>query len=69
MLATQRREIRSTFNDHDRIILAEDDLDTVDRKYESMDARLDKIFTACVGILISTTTAAVLLAINLVVKT
>lgn len=50
-----------------RFLLAEKDLDDHTDDLSALDERLGKILWALVGILISTSTAAVLLALNLVV--
>lgn len=50
-----------------RFLLAEKDLDDHAADIGALDERLGKILWALVGILISTSTAAVLLAMNLVV--
>lgn len=50
-----------------RFLLAEKDLDDHAADISALDERLGKILWALVGILISTSTAAVLLALNLVV--
>lgn len=49
-----------------RVRYLEDDLDDHDDKFESLDARVGKMLTILVGILISTTTASIMLAINLI---
>jgi hypothetical protein len=51
-----------------RFLLAEKDLDDHAADIGALDERLGKILWALVGILISTSTAAVLLALNLVVN-
>lgn len=54
--------------DHDvRFLLAERDLDEHQTDISELSARLGKILWALIGILISTSTAAILLAMNLVV--
>jgi hypothetical protein len=50
-----------------RFLLAERDLDEHETDISALDERLGKILWALIGILISTSTAAVLLALNLVV--
>ncbi len=58
---------RSALDPATRFLLAEKDLDDHDVDIVGLNGRLDKILWALVGILISTSTAAVLLALNLVV--
>jgi hypothetical protein len=50
-----------------RLMLLEGDADRVDTQMTEMNDRIGKMLWAMVGILISTTTAAVLLALNLAV--
>jgi hypothetical protein len=50
------------------LILIDKDLDDHEFDITELSSRLDKIMWALIGILISTTTAAILLALNLVVK-
>ncbi len=49
-----------------RVRYLEDDLDDADDKFASLDSRVGKMVTILVGILISTTTASIMLAINLI---
>lgn len=51
-----------------RLILVDRDLDEHEIDIEVLSSRLDKILWALVGILISTSTAAILLALNMAVK-
>lgn len=65
-------EVARTADRHDladvvRIRLLEKDADVVEAELVALDERLGKILWALVGILISTTTASVLLALNLAV--
>lgn len=50
-----------------RFMLAEGDLDRVDKTIEELTERMSRILWALLGILVSTTTASVLLALNLAV--
>jgi hypothetical protein len=50
------------------LILIDKDLDDQEFDITELSSRLDKIMWALIGILISTTTASILLALNLVVK-
>jgi hypothetical protein len=50
-----------------RLLLLEGDADRTDTQLTEMNDRIGKMLWAMVGILISTTTAAVLLALNLAV--
>lgn len=50
-----------------RLMLLEGDADRTDSQLTEMNDRIGKMLWAMVGILISTTTAAVLLALNLAV--
>lgn len=51
-----------------RIAWAEADLDEIVADIAALDARLSKMLWVMVGVLISTTTAAILLALNLAVQ-
>lgn len=51
-----------------RLLLAERDLDDHETELKTFDDRLGKMLGILVGILVSTTTAAVLLALNLLVS-
>lgn len=54
--------------DHDfRFILAEGDLDRFEEAIGELSDRLSRVLWALLGILVSTTTASVLLALNLAV--
>jgi hypothetical protein len=59
---------RAHFTPETRISLVESDLDTIDARLLDTNERLGKILWALVGLLISVTTASVLLAINLVAR-
>ena len=58
---------RNALDNSTRFLLAEKDLDDHESDIKAFDERLGKMLWVMVGILISTTTAAVLLALNLVV--
>lgn len=58
---------RSDFEMPVRLRLVEGDLDKTDENLAQMNDRIGKMLWAMVGILVSTTTAAILLALNLVV--
>lgn len=62
--ATERRDMDIPT----RLILVDRDLDEHEIDIEVLSNRLDKILWALVGILISTSTAAILLALNMAVK-
>lgn len=51
-----------------RLLLAERDLDDHEAELRTFDDRLGKMLGILIGILVSTTTAAVLLALNLLVS-
>jgi len=59
---------RSSLDQGTRFLLAERDLDDHERDISALDERLGKMLWTLVGILISTSTAAILLALNLVVN-
>lgn len=52
-------------DDGTRLRLIEDDLDTLESELHTMNDRLSKILWALIGLLISVTTAAILLAVNI----
>jgi hypothetical protein len=56
---------RTHFTDKVRIQLLEKDADDIDVSMAAMNDKLGKILWAVVGVLISVTTSAILLAINL----
>lgn len=58
---------RSDFDTPVRLRLVEGDLDKADENLAQMNDRIGKMLWALLGILISTTTAAILLALNLAV--
>lgn len=60
-----RNEQRSRFDDSDRIVLIEQDLDALVTKLDAIESRVGKVMWTMVGILVSVTTACILLAINL----
>lgn len=51
-----------------RILLLEGDADLTDKTMSTLNDRVGKMLWAMVGILISTTTAAIMLVLNLTVK-
>lgn len=59
-----RVESRSRFDEATRISLVEGDLDTFDDRLGETNQKLDKILWALVGLLISVTTACILLVIQ-----
>ncbi len=63
-----RRERRGGLPDNVRLTLLEDDLDTFEEALVSLNEKLGKIMWAMVGMLISVTTASVLLVLNLAVN-
>ena len=60
-----RVEARKDFDERTRLRLVEGDLDTIDTELHVTNDRLNKILWALVGLLISVTTASILLAINI----
>lgn len=60
-----RATARAQFTEKVRLRLVEDDLDEHDAVMAAIGDRLSKILWAVVGVLISVTTSAILLAINL----
>lgn len=60
-----RSDQRARFDDADRIVLLEQDIDAIGVKLDAIEARVGKVLWAMVGILVSVTTACILLAINL----
>lgn len=60
-----RVENRKSFDSGTRLSLVEGDLDQFDNELHTTNERLSKILWALVGLLISVTTACVLLAINI----
>lgn len=67
MARTARTVARSTWEIPVRVGLLEADADEHDNVLEQMNERIGKMLWAMIGILVSTTTAAVLLALNLAV--
>lgn len=63
---TPRTEQRKRFALPVRVELAENDLDTHDRAFSRMESKLDKLNARATGLLISMTTATLLLAIDVV---
>lgn len=62
-----RSERRKGLPQTTRITLVEDDLDTIDDGMNGLNEKLGKIMWAMVGMLISISTASVLLVLNLLV--
>ena len=60
-----RASARQQFTDKVRLRLVEDDIDEIEGGMAALNDRLGKILWAVVGVLISVTTSAILLAINL----
>lgn len=60
-----RATARAGFTDKVRLRLVEDDLDDHEMLVQQIGERLSKILWAVVGVLISVTTSAILLALNL----
>lgn len=67
-MADSRTNQRQRFSDADRIVLLEQDADRHELVWSELETRLDRIQQVLIGILISVTTASVLMAINLTVK-
>ena len=59
-----RVDARRDFDDKTRLRLVEGDLDSFDNELHVTNERLSKILWALVGLLISVTTACILIAIN-----
>lgn len=68
MIDVSRQTERKDMEVPTHLILIDKDLDDQEFDITELSSRLDKIMWALIGILISTTTAAILLALNLVVK-
>ena len=68
MIDVSRQTERKDMEVPAHLILIDKDLDDHEFDITELSSRLDKIMWALIGILISTTTAAILLALNLVVK-
>lgn len=66
-MASPRTHRRDEFDHAGRLRLVEVDLDEHDELFDDLRAELGRIKGIMVGILVSTTTAALLLAVNLVV--
>lgn len=60
-----RIEDRTSFDVPVRLRLLEGDMDKLEERLDTIDARLGKIMAACVGILTSLVVASVMLALNL----
>lgn len=76
---TKHRKIENGFNDEQRITALERDADLVDDRfntitvesndrYERLEAKINKLYVTSVSILVSVATAAILLALNLIVR-
>lgn len=69
MIASQRRaELWKGLSQETHLIFIDDALDRNDADHESLRQELKAIRTLLIGILISTATASILLALNLVVQ-
>lgn len=68
MIDVSRQTERKDMDVPTHLILIDKDLDDQEFDITELSSRLDKIMWALIGILISTTTASILLALNLVVK-
>jgi hypothetical protein len=66
--AVSRQSERQVLNVDTRLLLAERDLDEHENELRTFDDRLGKMLGILIGILVSTTTAAVLLALNILVS-
>lgn len=60
-----RRERRKDFSQTERIALAEDDLDNGDRRFRSLEAKMDSLSRRATQILQALVIGAVLMAANL----
>lgn len=60
-----RATARAGFTDKVRLRLVEDDLDDHELLMQQVNERLSRILWAVVGVLVSVTTSAILLAVNL----
>lgn len=67
-MAATRTEARKGFTQLVRLSLLEADADTLDHAITELNARLGKILWAVIGVVISTSTGALMLALNLIVK-
>lgn len=65
---TPRTQARYGFEIPVRVTLVENDLDEVDKQHDRLSDEIASVKKVLVGILVSLTTSAVLLAINLVVS-
>lgn len=68
MIDVSRQTERKDMDVPTHLILIDKDLDDQEFDITELSSRFDKIMWALIGILISTTTASILLALNLVVK-
>lgn len=68
MIDVSRQTERKDMEVPTHLILIDKDLDDQEFDITELSSRFDKIMWALIGILISTTTASILLALNLVVK-
>lgn len=62
---TSRRE---HFPDSVRVQLLEDDVDALAGEIEELNGRISRLLVVSAGILVSTTTGTIMLALNLLVK-
>lgn len=63
-----RREARETFDTPTRVRLVEDDLDQFAEALTGLKTELSALRAVLVGVLVSVTTAAIMLAISIVVN-
>lgn len=63
-----RSEDRASYPQDIRIQLIEQDLDSHEKLYKALEGRLAGIQSVLIGILVSVTTASILLVINLAAK-
>ena len=61
-----RNERRRSWSESVRIEAAEQDLDTFDDQFVSLNNKIDRLTARATGLLIALTSSAILLAINLV---
>lgn len=61
---TPRTEERAGFTDKVRLRLVEGDLDGIDQKNDALEKKLDVMIRLLMGVLVSTTTASIFLAIQ-----
>lgn len=68
MTAVARTSKRAQFTEAVRIQLLEDDADESDHQMERLNERVSRLLVISAGILVSTTTGTIMLALNLLVK-